>query len=85
MKDVEFKEFMREITLRHERASRGTEAWLRVADERTQEMISKSDKLIEEVRALREDFRDEAKAHRAALFQILDRMNGGGAPPTTAQ
>jgi hypothetical protein len=88
--EAEFRDFIREQTLRHERASRSTERWLRIADKRTDEMarrsdemVKRSDELIAEIRELRADFRAESQAQRAALFAILDKLNGG-APPATA-
>ncbi|MFN8151501.1 MAG: hypothetical protein U0R24_10315 [Solirubrobacterales bacterium] len=73
----DLKDFIREITLRHEQASRNTERWLRIADRRTDEMIRRSDFVLEELR----DLREESRAQTAALFQILDRMGPGGAQP----
>ena len=91
MTEAEFREFIREQTLRHERASKNTERWLRIADRRTDEMIRRTDEMSRrtdemsvELRSLREDFREESRAQRAALFAILDRLNAGGAPPATA-
>jgi len=78
--EAEFRDFMREQTLRHERASRSTEAWLRVVERRTDEMIRRGDEMISELR----DLREESKAQRAALFKILDRLDSGGAPPAPA-
>ncbi len=77
MTEAEFRDFMREQTLRHERASRSTEAWLRIADRRTREMIKRSDEMIAELRDLREEFKDESRALRAALFAMMDRLGPG--------
>lgn len=79
MTEAEFRDFMREQTLRHERASRSTEAWLRVVERRTDEMIRRGDEMISELR----DLREESKAQRA-LFKILDRLDSGEAPPAPA-
>lgn len=91
MSEDDLREFIREQTLRHERASRQTERWLRIADRRTdvmvkrsEVMILRSEEMITEIRSLRQDFREESQAQRAALFAILDRLNAGGAPPATA-
>jgi len=75
--EAEFRDFMREQTLRHERASRSTEAWLRIADRRTREMIKRGDETIAELRDLREEFKDESRAQRAALFAMMDRLDPG--------
>lgn len=84
MTEAEFREFMREHTLRNERASRSTEAWLRVVERRTDEMIRRGDEMIAELRDLREDFREESRAQRAALFAILDRLPPASPPPAAA-
>lgn len=77
MAEGDLKEFIREITLRHERASRETQEWLRIADERTREMIRRGDEMIAELR----DLRAESQAQRAALFRMLGRLGPGGAEP----
>ena len=51
----DFRGFLRELTLRHERAT---------------------NRLVEVL----EDLVEESRAQRAALFLILDRLDGGGAP-----
>ena len=83
MTEAEFRDFIREQTLRHERASRSTERWLRIADRRTLEMAKRTGEMVTEIRELRADFREESRAQRAALFAIIDRLDGG-APPATA-
>ena len=77
MTEAEFREFMREQTLRHERASRSTEAWLRAVDQRTQEMVRRSDEQIEALR----DLREESRAFRDALLAMLDRLGPPEPPP----
>lgn len=77
MSEGDLKEFIREITLRHERASGETQEWLRIADERTGEMIRRGDEMIAELR----DLRAESRAQRQALFRVLDRLDPGGAEP----
>lgn len=78
MSDSDLKAFIREITLRHERASKQTDHWLQIADARTQEMIRKGDEMIAELR----DLRAESQAQRAALLRVLDHLGPGGAQPT---
>lgn len=73
MTESEFRDFMREQTLRHESAMRGV-------IRRTDEMIRRSDEEIAELR----DLRQESRAQRAALFAVLDQLRSGGAPPATA-
>ncbi len=46
MSDSDLRAFIQEITLRHEKASRETERWLRIADRRTDEMIRKGDDMV---------------------------------------
>lgn len=87
MTEPEFREFMRELTLRHERA-------MREMVRRTDEMIRRSDVQTEALVALREesraqiealvDLREESRAQRRALFAVLDRLDPGGQPPATA-
>ena len=84
MADDDLRVFIREQTLRYEKASERTERWLRIADRRTDEMVKRSDQLIAEIRELREDFRDEARAQRAALFAMMDTLDGGAPPPAAA-
>lgn len=88
MSESDLKEFIREITLRHERASQQTDRWLQIADDRTQEMIRKGEEMTSELRDLREqmnselrDLRAESRAQRAALFRMLDRLGPGGTEP----
>ncbi len=71
MTESEFRDFMREQTLRHERA-------MREVIRRTDEMIRRSDVEIEALR----DLRDESRAQRAALLRMMDRL--GGPPPAAA-
>lgn len=88
MTESELREFIREQTLRHEKASRVTERWLRIADRRTEEMVKRGDEMIrrsDEVIAELRDLRAESQAQRAALFQLLDRLGPGGAGPATAR
>ena len=98
MADDDLREFIREQTLRYEKAAERTERWLRIADRRTDEMIkrgdemirrsdvmiSRGDRLIAEIAELREEFRAEAQAQRAALFAMMDKLNGGAPPPASA-
>jgi hypothetical protein len=61
----DLRTFLRELTLRQERVA--------------QAMIEKIEEQIQESRKLRREFVDESRAQRAALFQILDRLDNGGA------
>lgn len=94
MTDSDLREFIREQTLRHERASQATERWLRIADRRTDEMIKRTDEMIkrsdemikrsDEVIVELRDLREESRAQRAALFEVLDRLGPGQPPPAAA-
>lgn len=84
MTESEYREFIREQTLRHERATRSMERWMRVVERRTDEMVKRSDEIATELRSLREDFREESRAQRSALFAVLDELRAGGRPPRTA-
>lgn len=86
MTAADFREFIREQTLRHERATQSMERWLQSVDrrvdemvERTQQIVRRTDEVIEEQRAQRSDLREESRAHREALFAVLDRLNQGPA------
>jgi hypothetical protein len=73
----DLREFIRTITLRIERVA--------------QAMDRKTDAILEEVRAQREDLRAqrgtlddilaENRAQRHALFKMLDRLDNGGTAP----
>jgi hypothetical protein len=88
--DPEDRDFMRELLLRHEKA---TDAMIRRLDENTRRLDENTRRLNENTRQMREDhalfvrrveegtreFVAEMRAQRAALFRILDRLDGGGA------
>ena len=65
---AEFREVMRESTLRFERAMRALAAEIRRDVEAHRE----------ESRRYFEEIRDENRAHQDALFRILDRLDNGG-------
>jgi hypothetical protein len=86
-------EFMREERLRSNEFMR--EERLR-SDRRYEQTIRRLDRTIEdnsrawregiaEIRELREEFREETRAQRAALFRMMDRLGPGpGDAPATA-
>lgn len=84
MTEDDFRAFIREQTLRHERATRANEKWLRVAEQKLEDMVRRTDEMIEESREQRREFREESRAQRAALFATLDRLNDSGPPPARA-
>jgi hypothetical protein len=65
--DPDDREFMRELSLRHERA---TEAMIRRLDRGTEEMRLEFAKAREEHRELLES----SRAHTQALFALLDKL-----------
>lgn len=73
MTESEFRDFMREQTLRHERATRRMEQWLQTVERRTNVQIATLEDLVE-----------ESRAQRAALFQMMDRLDSGGPPSAPA-
>jgi hypothetical protein len=88
--EPEDREFMRELLLRHEKATDAMIARLnreseesRVRTERIRADIAKirgrTDEVIVEMRAQRREFVDEMRAQRQALFRILDGLDGQGA------
>ena len=68
MTESEFRDFMREQTLRHERA-------MREVIRRTDEMVRRSDVQIDTLN----DLVEESRAQRAALFAMIDRLGPGPA------
>lgn len=87
MSEEEFREFVRQQTLRHERASRRMDRWLETVDRRVEEIIERTEILraesevqIAELRNRREEHQQEARAQRKALFAILDRLADGPTP-----
>jgi hypothetical protein len=66
--EAEFRDFMREQTLRHERA-------MREVIRRTDEMVRRSDVQIDTLN----DLVEESRAQRAALFAMIDRLGPGPA------
>ncbi len=80
MTEAEFREFIREQTLRHERATRSMERWLHGVERRVDEMVRRSDVQI----ATLEDLVQESRAQRAALFTMIDKLDSGGSPPAPA-
>jgi hypothetical protein len=91
--DPDDREFMRELLLRHEKA---TDSMIRRLDAGTDEMRTRTDLLVRRIdagtkrlnelteqfvvqmEASRREFVDETRAQRAALFRILDRLDEGG-------
>ena len=68
MTESEFRDFMREQTLRHERA-------MREVIRRTDEMVRRSDVQIDTLN----DLVEESRAQRTALFAMIDRLGPGPA------
>jgi hypothetical protein len=60
----DLRTFLRELTLRHERALGA--------------MASRIEEQTEMLREQRREFVEESRAQRAALFRMLDRLDGGG-------
>jgi hypothetical protein len=88
--DPDDREFMRQLLLRHEKATDAmiarlkadTEESRRRAEEsrrRAEEIRLRTVEAIREIRAHRRDFAAEMQAHRQTLFHLLDRLGGQGA------
>jgi hypothetical protein len=88
--DPDDREFMRQLLLRHEKATDAIIARLNSDSEesrvRTQriradigEIRARTDEFVSEIRAHRREFVDEMRAQRQALFRVLDRLDGQGA------
>jgi hypothetical protein len=84
------REFMRELLLRHEKATnamiarldKGTEDIARRTEEvriRIEQIKRSGDAHTEALRAHTREFVAEMQAQRQALFRVLDRLDGQGA------
>lgn len=89
------REFLRELLLRHERVTdamirqlaentRSIEATTRSIEANTRSVEEQRVAFAEQLREQRREFADEMRAQRAALFRMLDRLEGGGAGPAPA-
>ena len=83
MDDDAFREFMREMILRFERLARELHADNRVAQQKLDASREESRQYFERIDAKLDEQVAESRAQRAALFRILDRLDGGGAAPAT--
>jgi hypothetical protein len=88
--DPEEREFMRELLLRHEKATDAMIARLNGESEEShvrteriradiKEIRARTDEFVAEMRAHRREFVEEMRAQRQALFRVLDRLDGQGA------
>ena len=65
---------MRELTLRHERA---TDAMIQALDERTEHMVRRLEEMRKEIAAgtrVLFDLHETVQAQNQALFKVLDRL-----------
>jgi hypothetical protein len=81
--DPDDREFMRQLLLRHEKA---TDAMIARLDQGTEEIRIRIEQLkrtgdaqAEALRAHTREFVAEMQAQRQALFRVLDRLDGQGA------
>jgi hypothetical protein len=81
--EPEDREFMRQVLLRHEKATDAMIARLNSASEesrrRAEEIRMRTVATAKELRAHRREFVAEMRAQRQALFRMLDRLDGNGA------
>ena len=77
----DLRAFMQEILLRKERVMGAMGERLRENAQGLRNMQAETRELVEQMRAQRGEFVDECRAQRAALFRMLDRLDGGGAGP----
>jgi hypothetical protein len=79
----EDREFMRQLLLRHEKATDAMIARLKADSEesrrRAEEIRLRTVESIREIRAHRREFVAEMRAQRQALFRVLERLDGKGA------
>jgi predicted phage gp36 major capsid-like protein len=84
---AEFREVMRESTLRFERAMRALAAEIRrdvdAHREESRRYFEAINRKLDEEARRTDDIIAENRAQRAALFRVLDRLDGGGAEPAT--
>jgi hypothetical protein len=73
----EHRAFLRELNLRSERVMGGM---IRSLETLTEEVRQQGREFRRELREQRREFVEESRAQRAALFRMLDRLDGGGAP-----
>jgi DNA primase large subunit len=71
----DWRTFLREMTLRQERVLGRLAATI---DEQIEMLREQRREFVEEIREQRREFVEESRAQRAALFRILDRLDGGG-------
>jgi hypothetical protein len=78
--DPDDREFMRQLLLRHEKATDEMIARLRRESEesraRTAEILARTKVNTEAIRAHTREFVAEMRAQRQALFRMLDRLDG---------
>jgi hypothetical protein len=81
--EPEDREFMRQLLLRHEKATDAMIARLKAESEesrrRAEEIRLRTVESIREIRAHRREFVAEMRAQRQALFRMLDRLDGKSA------
>lgn len=80
-----YREFIREITLRFERAMRSLAGELREESRATREEIrttrEESRAYFEMLYAEGRELRDESRAQTQALLRVIDRLDNGGPAP----
>lgn len=81
--EPEDREFMRQLLLRHEKATDAMIGRLNTASEesrrQSEEIRARTYELIADMRAHRREFVAEMRAQRQALFRVLDRLDGRSA------
>lgn len=83
----DLRTFLRDMTLRQEKVMRGMLSRLEdqseVLREQAEEIREQTREIREQtasIREGREEFVQESRAQRAALFRMLDRLDGGDSP-----
>jgi SPX domain protein involved in polyphosphate accumulation len=69
--------FLRELTLRQERVFG---AMIERLEEQGRAIRELTEQMTEQMREQRREFLQESRAQRAALFRMLDRLDGGADP-----
>jgi len=78
---ADLREFIREITLRIERAMQRLDRAIDVMDRKTDAILEEMRLQFAQQREYLDDILVENRAQRDALFRILDRLDNGGSAP----
>ncbi len=78
-----YKEFIREMTLRIERALQAFAEQMRLNREESRRHLDRQSEECQEILKELRDLREESRAQRQALLRMIDRLDNGGAAAAT--